>query len=145
MNLAIRRVAVFLLSAVSGAVCGTLIVIFSWGEPLRVEDLSFYPMALFWGAFLSFPYVGAGLALLGLPVTWLLHRHAERPWFGLLAAIWGGVAGYVTHLLFNRGRTGEDELGWIAGIEHIGVIYGVPTGLAWWLLYRLMLRNRELA
>ena len=139
MSLPFRRLAAFILSVVAGAFCSVSVIVLSWGEPITGESLSFYGVALFWGTLLSLPYVGVGLTLFGLPVTWWLHRYVRKPWFGLLAAGWGGVAGSVTYHWFNRGRSGEDELGWIAGIQYIGALYGVITGLAWWLIYRRLL------
>ena len=139
MSLALRRLAAFLLSATAGAFCSVSLIVLSWGEPVTGETLSFYGVALFWGTLLSLPYVIVGLALFGLPVTWWLHRHARKLWFGVFAAGWGAVAGSATYNWFNRGRSGEDELGWLAGIEHLGAVYGVTTGLAWWLIYRRLL------
>lgn len=143
MKAALRYMAAFLLSAVVGALSGVVLIILLWNDPVGAEHASFYLVALFWGTLLSIPYVAAGLAAFGLPVTWWLDRHVRSPWFGLLAAVWGGAAGLITHHLFNQGRTGEDALGWLAGIEHLGIVYGVPTGIAWWLLYARLVRMRD--
>jgi hypothetical protein len=126
----------FLFSVLIGAFGGVLLIVLSWNEPLSAEYLLFVLMILFWGTLTSLPYVGAGLALFGLPVTWGLHRHIQKPWFGLVAAGWGGVAGAISYDLFNSLRSGYDELAELAGVQHVGPVYGVPTGLAWWLLYR---------
>ena len=142
MDQPLRHAAAFLLSSLAGAFCSVVIIILSWNEPIASGSQSFYFVALFWGTLLSLPYVGAGLAVFGLPVTWCLHRHIANPWFGLLAAAWGGVAGQITHYLFNAGRSGEDELGWLAGIQYVGALYGVTTGVAWWLIYRRLLADR---
>lgn len=141
MDQPLRQAAAFMLSSLTGAVCAVLLIILSWNEPVTAGSLSFLFVALFRGTLMSLPYVCAGLAVFGLPVTWWLHRYIASPWFGLLAAAWGGVAGQITHYLFNAGRSGEDELGWLAGIPHVGVLYGVTTGVSWWLIYRRLIAN----
>ena len=96
---------------------------------------------LVYGLF-ALPFVALGLALFSLPATRLLRRSAERWWTGVIAALWGGVAGKLTcyavdHLPF-LGLYRIVEL----RIFDLGLIYGVPTGLAWWLLCRRQLASR---
>lgn len=83
-----------------------------------------------------------GLALFGLPAGLLLRRHAQRPWIGPVAVVWGAIAGKlffhaVDHLLF----LGQDDLDRIAR-RNVGVIYGISTGIAWWLRHHHALANR---
>ena len=133
----------FLLSVVIGAAGGVLLILL-WDEPPRVDELLGFLAILFWGTLTSLPYVGAGLALLGLPVTWLLHHYFLTPWFGLVAAGWGWVAGSITYYWYDQIRYGgSNDLAELTGIQDVGPLYGVPTGLAWWLLYRRVLAKRE--
>lgn len=144
MSLSRQSVIAFLLSVLIGAFCGVLLIVLSWGSEDSAGYLSFVLMVLFWGTLTSIPYVGIGLTILGLPVTWLLHRYLLKPWFGLVAAGWGGVAGNIIYYWYNYSRyDGYNELAELTGIQDLGPIYGIPTGLAWWLLYRRALAKRE--
>ena len=142
MSLPFRSGIAFLLSVVIGAACGVLLILL-WDGPIRADDLPGFLMILFWATLMSLPWVGAGLTFFGLPVTWLLQRYILQPWFGLVAAGWGGVAGSITYRLYdNIIYSGSNELAELTGIRDVGPVYGVPTGLAWWLLYRRALANR---
>jgi len=133
-----------LLSILIGALCGVLIILLR-DLPIRIDDIPDFFIILFWATLFSLPYVGIGLVLLGLPVTWLLHRHLLKPWFGLIAAAWGGVAGSLIYYWYNQVQHGgSNELAELTGIQELGLVYGIPTGLAWWLLYRRVLVKHEL-
>ena len=133
----------FLLSVMIGAFCGVLLILL-WDEPLRAEFLPGFLIILFWASLFSLPYVGIGLALFGLPVTWVLKRYVVQLWFGLVAATWGGLAGAITYSWYDYIRWGgTNELAEITGFHNAGPVYGVPTGLAWWLLYRRVLVKRQ--
>ena len=132
-----------LLSVLIGALCGVLVILL-WDPPTRVDEIPGFFIILFWATLFSLPYVGIGLILLGLPVTWLLHRYLLQPWFGLIAAAWGGVAGSIIYYWHNYIQYGgSNELAELTGIQELGPVYGIPTGLAWWLLYRRVLVKRE--
>jgi hypothetical protein len=132
-----------LLSILIGALCGVLIILLS-DPPTRIDEIPGFFIILFWATVFSLPYVGMGLILLGLPATWLLHRYLLEPWFGLIAATWGGVAGSLVYYWYNSvQRGGSNELAELTGIQQLGLVYGVPTGLAWWLFYRRVLVKRE--
>jgi len=114
-----------------------------WNPPTRAEDLPFLFVILFWATLASLPYVGLGLALFGLPATWLLRRYILKPWFGLIAAAWGGVAGSISYYWYDYASYGgTNELAELTGIQDIGPLYGVPTGVAWWLLCRRVVAKR---
>lgn len=133
----------FLLSVLIGAACGVLLILL-WDGPVGADDFLGFLMVLFWGSLISLPSVGAGLALFGLPVTWMLKRYISQLWFGLIAAAWGGVAGSITYYLYDHILySGSNELAELTGIQDVGPLYGVPTGLAWWLLYRRVLAERS--
>ena len=132
-------VPAFILSVLIGSVCGVLMILL-WIPPSRGEDIPIVFIMLLWATLFSLPYVGIGLLLLGLPVTWLLHRHILEPWFGLVAAVWGAVGGSIFYHLFYAGAEGLEEL---TGVKDAGPLYGIPTGLAWWLLYRRVVADRD--
>ena len=134
-----QTVIAFLSCVLIGASCGVLLILM-WDPPTRAEDLIFLFVILFWATLASLPYVALGLALLGLPATWLLRRYFVKPWFGLIAAGWGAVAGSITYYWYDYARYGgNNELAELTGIRDIGPLFGIPTGLAWWLLYRRVL------
>jgi len=88
---------------------------------------------------IAVPFVAIGLALFGLPLTWLLRKQAQKRWVGALAAGWSAFSGMllfyaIDRLLLDFGQPGDVRFG------SVGAIFGLPTGLAWWLLER-----RELA
>jgi hypothetical protein len=105
-------------------------------EPVDSAEIWTIPVLLLVYGMFAVPFVALGLALFGLPLTRLLHRSAQRWWVGLIAAVCGSVAGKimfyaVDHLLFF----GVYDI-MEATILDMGVLYGLPTGLAWWALYR---------
>ena len=128
----------FGLSAIIGAYAGVAlhIALAAWREPFPVSEWRFVPLlAVFYGL-LALPFVALGLAVFGLPATALLRPRANDWWVGLIAASWGTMAGKLTffaidHLLFF----GLYDIGKVAFFD-LGVIYGAPTGLAWWALFR---------
>lgn len=102
------------------------------GSHSSSAEIPAFFIILFWATLFSLPYVGIGLILLGLPVTLLLHRYLLKPWFGLVAAAWGGVAGSIIYYWYNYIHYGgSNELAELTGIQESGPVYGIPTGLAW--------------
>lgn len=64
------------------------------------------------------------------------HGETANSNLGAVAILWGGVAGKLTyfaidHLLFF----GNHDLRKVELFD-MGLLYGVPTGLAWWLMLR---------
>lgn len=127
-----------------GAYVGVILqmVITTWTEPVDPSELWAIPVLLLVYGLLAVPFVAMGLALFGLPVTAMLRQRAQDWWVGALAAVWGCLAGKlmfyaVDHFLFF----GLYDI-WKVSILDMGVIYGLPTGLAWWALHRRELASR---
>lgn len=131
------------LSALIGAYAGVSlqVILTTWGEPIDPSEIWAIPAIILVYGLLALPFVALGLALFGLPVTRLLRPWAQSWWVGFVAALWGAAAGKILyyaidHLVFF----GFYEFGKVALVD-MGIIYGVPTGLAWWLLHRRELTN----
>jgi hypothetical protein len=132
------------LSVFIGAYVGITLqmVVTNWVEPVDPSELWAIPVLLLVYGILAVPFVAIGLALFGLPVTAMLRRKAKDWWMVAVAAIWGSLAGKfmyyaVDHLLF----LGHYDILMVSFFD-MGVIYGLPTGLAWWALYRRELSSR---
>jgi hypothetical protein len=130
------------LSVFIGAYLGVTLqmVVTYWGKPFDRTELWAIPVILLGYGTLAVPFVALGLTLFGLPATGLLRRLAQEWWVGVVAALWGAVAGKlmyfgIDHLMFF-GSYNIIEL----RLLDLGVMYGLPTGFAWWTLHR-----RELA
>ena len=128
----------FALSVLIGAYLGILtqMLVTLWGEPIQRSDLWALPVILLVYGLLALPFVALGLALFGLPATLLLRRRAQEWWIGPIAALWGAMAGKLTfYVMDQQVFLGAYDV-WKVSIYDGGIIYGVPTALAWWLLYR---------
>ena len=132
----------FWLSVFVGGFAGVTLqlIMTTWREPVDASKLWVIPaIILAYGSF-ALPFVAVGLAIFGLPAAGLLRRNAQDWWVGLIAASWGAIAGKlmfyaIDHLIFF----GFYDIRKVSLLD-MGLIYGVPTGLAWWGFYR-----RELA
>jgi hypothetical protein len=127
-----------------GAYAGIILqmIITTWSEPIDLSELWAIPVLLVIYGLLAVPFVAVGLALFGLPVTAMLRQRAQNAWVGALAAVWSCLAGKlmffaVDHLLFF----GLYDILKVSFLD-MGVIYGLPTGLAWWALNRRELAGR---
>lgn len=130
------------LSVFIGAYVGIILQMVgtTWAKPIDPSELWAVPLILLVYGLFAVPFVALGLGIFGWPVTSLLRGSAQAWWVGAVAALWGGLSGKlmfyaVDHLLFF----GFYDLMKVS-IRDLGVIYGLPTGLAWWAL-----RRRELA
>ena len=129
-------VTTFLLAVAAGSVGGVILTLIysNWNEQIAPAELLALPVIVVaYGAFAA-PFVLVGLAVFGLPATALLRPYWNKWWLGFLAALWGAAAGklvwfVIDHLLF-LGRAD------ILPIVDAGVLWGVPTAVAWWLLRR---------
>jgi hypothetical protein len=137
-----RRTNAFVLSVLVGAFAGITLqsLVTLADEPPPLAEWWAIPVIIFGYGILAVPFVALGLAIFGLPATRLLRSEAQSWWLGIVAAIWGAVAGKlmfyaIDHLIFM----GFYDFGKVA-LTDLGVLYGVPTGLAWWAF-----RRRELA
>jgi hypothetical protein len=112
-----------------------------WGEPVDPAERWTIPVLLIGYGLFAVPFVALGLALLGLPVARSLGRLPHHWWVGVIAALWSCVAGKlmfyaIDHLLFF----GLYDITQVSLLD-MGVIYGLPTGLAWWALHRRQLSS----
>ena len=126
------------LSVLVGAFAGVILqlIVTTGREPVDASGLWAVPVIILAYGLFALPFVALGLAVFGLPATGLLRRNAQDWWVGLIAVLWGAVAGKlmfyaIDHLIFFGVYDFRD-----VGLLDMGVIYGVPTGLAWWVLYR---------
>lgn len=132
-------------SVLTGAYVGIALqmLLMSWNEPLDVSELWAIPVLLIVYGSIAIPFVAAGLAIFGLPFTRLLVRKAHSWWVGVVAVLWGATAGkllfyIIDHLLF----TGSYEIEKFQLFD-MGIIYGIPTGIAWWLFCLREIINRQ--
>ena len=132
------------LSVFIGAYVGVILqmVATTWGEPFDSSELWAVPVILLGYGLFAVPLVAMGLAIFGLPITTLLRQSAQAWWLGGVAALWGCLSGklmfyIVDHLLFF----GLYDLMEVS-FRDLGVIFGLPTGLAWWALHRRELADR---
>lgn len=112
------------------------------GGAVDPSELWVIPVLLLFYGLLTVPFVALGLSFFGLPVTGAIRRWAQSWWVGPLAVLWGGLAGKlmfygIDHLMFF-GQYSISEI----GFSDMGLFYGVPTGLAWWVLHRRELARR---
>ena len=108
----------------------------TWREPVDTSELWAVPVLILAYGLFAVPFVALGLAIFGLPVTGLLRRYAQDWWVGLVAAAWSAVAGKLMFFAIDRLIFFSlYDISKVALLD-IGVIYGVPTGLSWWLFYR---------
>jgi hypothetical protein len=128
----------FCKSVMIGAFSGICVqlVLTTWGEPIKASEVWAIPVIIAAYGLLAVPFVGLGLALFGLPATSLLRAQANRKWVGFIAILWGAIAGKlvfyaIDHVIFF----GYYDLRTIGAVDP-GVIYGIPTAVAWWLFQR---------
>jgi len=128
----------FWLSAVAGGYGGiflqTAIVLLY--EPVDFSELWATPVIILVYGLIALPFTALGIALFGLPVANVLLSKAEKWWIGLVAILWGAASGKlmfwaVDHFLFM----GFYQF-WKIQLLDMGLIYGIPTALAFWLLLR---------
>lgn len=132
------------LSVLIGAYVGVTLqmIATTWGEPIERSELWVVPVLILIYGFFALPFVAVGLALFGLPLTGLLRRRAQDWWVGVLAAVCGAVAGKLMFFAIDSVIfLGLYDISKMTLLD-MGVIYGVPTGLAWWVLYRRELARR---
>lgn len=135
---AVSSVRAFWRSTLIGAYGGMILQSFvglSRG-PIDTSDLWALPVIILVYGLFALPFVALGLAFFGWPATALLRRWAQSWWVGVVAALWGAAAGKLMfyaidhHLFF--GFSALDDV----TLTDPGILYGVPTGLAWWWFYR---------
>ena len=140
----LRRTSAFGLSVLVGAFGGITLqsLVALADQPPPMSEWWAIPVIIVGYGLLAIPFVALGLAIFGLPVTRLLRSEAQSWWLGIVAAVWGAVAGKlmfyaIDHLIFM----GFYDFREVA-LTDLGILYGVPTGLAWWAFYRRELATR---
>ncbi|MCW2366352.1 hypothetical protein M2341_001799 [Sphingobium sp. B7D2B] len=136
----------FGLSVLVGAFAGmslqSLVLLLLQPALISFSELWAIPVILFGYGLFAVPFVALGLLIFGLPATWLFSYKAGSWWLCIVAVIWGAVAGKLTFYAIDQliflGFYRLGELAWV----DLGVLYGVPTALAWWALQRGELAHR---
>ena len=82
------------------------------------------------------PFVCLGLVIFGLPADRLLHRYRRRGWVGLVAVVSGAIAGKLFYLVVDRLLFFGLYEPLRSGVMDFGVLYGVPSGVAFWWFRR---------
>ena len=132
------------LSVFVGAFVGVTLqlVLTAWRDQFDTSELWVVLVLILAYGLFAVPFVALGLAIFGLPLSGLLRRYAQDWWVGLVAAAWGAVAGKLMFLAIDRLIFFSlHDIDKVALID-LGVIYGVPTGLSWWVFYRRKLARR---
>lgn len=117
------------IGSLAGAVCMALATM--RGLPEASDWIGILVFILFFTVG-AIPVVALGLAIFGLPAALLLRRSAHQWWVGVLAVFWGAIAG---KLIFY----GVDKVlkfGSFFNDAEPGILFGVPTALAWWFMMR---------
>lgn len=86
----------------------------------------------------AIPVVALGLAIFGLPAALLLRRSVHRWWVGVTAALWGAIAGKLVFYGVDKAL----KFGPSFNDAEPGILFGVPTALAWWLMIRRQFSER---
>ncbi|MBP0494517.1 hypothetical protein [Roseomonas indoligenes] len=132
----LRTSEAFWLSSMAGAYAGiTVQSLFKMGG-VPLSELWTVPVIILGYGTLSIPFVALGLLVFGLPATPLLRRHAGRWWVGVVAVLWGALAGRLVFYAIDHGLFSGNYRFSTVRFSDMGIIYGVPTALAWWLLQR---------
>lgn len=103
--------------------------------PIDVSELWAVPVLILVYGLFALPFVAVGLALFGLPVTALLRGRAQAWWVGLIAALWGTVAGKLMFYVIDSVLFFGSYKFLHISLTDLGIIFGVPTASAWWLLH----------
>lgn len=126
-------------SALLGSVAGAIITAAASGLPNTSAEWIGALIIVILVTLFALPFVAVGLAIFGLPAMMLLSANARRWWVGVLAVGWGAIAG---KLMFS----GVDRMlrfnGWFLGVSEPGIVFGVPTALAGWLMMRRQLSTQ---
>lgn len=135
----------FIRSVLAGAYAGITIqsaVVYAL-NPIPLQDLWILPVLIIVYGMISVPFVAAGLAVFGLPLTQPLRRYADHWWVAIIAALWGAVSGEIVYTFIDNVIFGANwQFGTISP-QSLGPIYGVPTALAWWVFRRRGWRREE--
>ena len=131
----LRAVIRFIATVGAGALLGSLVtlMILLATDP-ATADLNVVRTAFVLLLAMSAPFVTAGLFLFGLPVDWALQRagHHQGSVYGTAGALGGGAFAFLIAWGFEGGRWTTSAL----TFSIIGVVYGLTTAIAFWLIFR---------
>lgn len=135
----------FWLSALTGAYLGISILLVSTAlsSPPNLAELWVAPILVAAYGTFALPFVALGLAMFGLPITYLLKNWAQEWWTLIVAIIWAAVAGRILmfsidHLLFF-GHYNFEQF----SLDDPALFFSVPAAVTWWTLYRRILKHGE--
>lgn len=120
----------FGLSVLTGAFAGTALLTLQAVDRSSLSELWAIPVIIVAYSVFALPIVALGLVVFGLPVTALLKSKLDEWWVWAIAALWGALSGKLMLWLMGSYNIASDS------VVDIGVLYGLPTGLAWWSFYR---------
>jgi hypothetical protein len=127
------------LSTVIGAYAGVILQLIatSWQSGgVSYDELWALPIIILGYGLFAIPAVALGLMVFGIPALRLLRQNSDRWWIGCIAIASGALAGKLVFLAVDHTFfMGFYEFARISFVD-MGVLYGVPTGLAWWVLNR---------
>lgn len=103
---------------------------FDWSEVWAI------PIIVVVYGLIALPFVSLGLFLFGLPARRIFHSQRRHWWIGLVAGIAGGIAGKLVFYAIDQFLFFGLYRLWETGRFDLGVLYGAPTGIAWWWLNR---------
>ena len=128
----------FVFSVLIGAFAGIAIQMLVTLSPEPFDPGELWALPVMFAAYgaLAVPFVAIGLALFGVPAAQVLRGQAHKWWVGIVAVVWGAVTGKLVFFAIDHSLfLGQYEIAKV-GPYDMGLIYGVPTALAWWLLHR---------
>lgn len=128
----------FAKSVLIGAYGGMVIqfIITTRFENVPLSELWLFPVIIAVYGLFALPIVAIGLAVFGLPASAILQTRVSEWWVGIIALVWGGVAGKLVYYAVDQFIfLGRYKLTSISHVD-LGLIYGITTALAWWLLQR---------
>jgi hypothetical protein len=132
------------LAALLGSLTGEVLwfAISTFGDDvsqLGAADAVIIPLYIVGSAMVSFWIVFAGTVVLGIPLLFVLKQQVHRHWTAGIVVLLGGIAGWLTFRGISSGYAPD----WQHRVRDIGVLYGAPAGLFWFLLARRFVGNAK--
>jgi hypothetical protein len=135
-----RRLPPFLGASLIGAYSGIILqCLLAWSKEYNHLDWSeawAIPIVIAIYGFIALPFVSLALLVFGVPAAWLLSSYRKELWVGVLSVVSGALFGKVVFFAIDHFLFVGFYNPWSVTITDMGVLYGLPTGLAWWWLRR---------